>query len=194
MAERTKRARRYLIRQPSQVRSLSSPVRQEILDALAAAGESSIAELARLLGRRPHALYYHLRALERAALVRRTRTRRNGKSDAALYAVPAPRLTIEYRLGSPAFEADMAKLVRSLLRLTERDFRRALRSRSAVTDGPRRNLLASRTKARLGPRQLERVNELFTVVFEELARSQGQREGRMHAVTLVIAPLEEGDA
>ena len=185
------RARRYLIREPAQLRALSSPVRQEILDALASAGESSIAELAAHLGRRPHALYYHLRALERVELVRRTGTRRSGKADAALYAVPAPRMMLQYRLGSRAFLADMGKTVRSMLRLTERDFRRALRFRSALAEGPRRNLLCGRTKARLDDAQMERVNALFAALYEELAAAQGQREGRLHALTLVIAPLED---
>jgi DNA-binding transcriptional ArsR family regulator len=187
-------ARRYPIRRPAQLRSLRSPVRQEILDALAAAGECSIAELAALLGRRPHSLYHHLRALGRVALVRRSGTRRNGKSDAALYAVPAPRMMIEYRLGSAGFAADMARTSRSLLRLTERDFRRALRSPAAVVRGSLRNLQISRSKARLSARQLERVNAHLSAVFEELATSQGQREGRLHAFTIAIAPLEEGGA
>ena len=185
------RARRYLIRDPAQLRALSSPVRQEILDALASAGESSIAELALHLGRRPHALYYHLRALERVELVRRTGTRKNGKADAALYAVPAPRMMLQYRLGSRVFLEDMVKTVRSMLRLTERDFRRALRFRSAVAQGPRRNLMCGRIKARLDGAQVERVNALLAALYEELAAAQGQREGRLHAVTLVVAPLED---
>src|SRR5262245_10351278 len=119
MPPRARTVPRYLIRQPAQLRSLSSPVRQEILDALAAAGERTIAELAAALGRRPQALYYHLEALERVGLVRRSGIRRNGKSDAALYAVPAPRMMIDYRLGTGSFLADMSKALRSLLRLTE---------------------------------------------------------------------------
>ena len=188
------KARRYLIREPAQLRTLSSPVRQEILDALAAAGESSIAEVAALLGRQPHALYYHLRALERVGLVRRAGTRRNGKSDAVLYAVPAPRMLIEYRFGARSFAADMAKTLRSMLRLTERDFRRALRLRTSLAEGPARNLLCSRTKARMTVQQLTRINAHFAAVFEELAGAQGQHTGRLHAMTLVITPLEGGGA
>ena len=191
MVRSTQKARRYLIREPAQLRTLSSPVRQEILDALAAAGESSIAEVAVLLGRKPHALYYHLRALERVGLVRRAGIRRNGKSDAALYAVPAPRMMIEYRLGSGAFAKDIAKTLRSMLRLTERDFRRALRFRSSIAEGPSRNLQCSRTKARLTVEQLKRINAHLAAVFDELAGSQGQQEGQLHGLTLVLAPLEE---
>jgi DNA-binding transcriptional ArsR family regulator len=191
VVRRAPKASRFLIREPAQLRTLSSPVRQEVLDALAAAGESSIAELAALLGRQPHALYYHLRALERVGLVQRVGVRRNGKSDAVLYAVPAPRMVIEYRLGSGRFEADMGKTLRSMLRLTERDYRRALRFRSSVAEGASRNLLCSRTKARLTEPQLARVNAHFAAMFEELAGAQGQRAGRLHAVTLVIAPLED---
>ena len=185
------KASRYLIREPAQLRSLSSPVRQEILDALAAAGKSSIAEIAALLGRQPHALYYHLRALERVGLVQRVGLRRNGKSDAVLYAVPAPQMVIEYRLGSRQFTEDLGNTVRSMLRLTERDFRRALRFRSAVTHGAGRNLRCGRTKARLTDSQLAGINVHVAALFEGLARAQGQRTGRLHAVTLVIAPLED---
>src|SRR5262245_44230621 len=190
---RASSARTYLIRAPAQLRALSSPARQEILDALAAAGESSIGEVAALLGRRPHALYYHLRALEPVGLVRRAGVRRNGKSDAALYAVPSPRMMIEYRLGSGGFTRDMARTVRSMLRLTERDFRRALGFRSAVVTGPGRNLQCGRTKARLTVAQRARIQAHLAAVYEELAASQGQRTGQLHAVTLVIAPLEEGE-
>lgn len=181
----------YLIREPAQLRALASPVRQEILDALAAAGESPIAELAAQLGRRPHALYYHLRALERVGLVRRTGTRRNGKSDAALYSVPAPRMTLQYRFGASGFSAGMLRTLGAMLRLTERDFRRALRFRTAEAEGPRRNLLCSRTKARLTAAQLERVNTHLAALFEELAGAQGQRAGRLQALTIVTAPLED---
>ena len=103
-------------------------------------------------------------------------------------------MTIEYRLGSASFGADMTRTARSLLRLTERDFRRALRFRSAVASGPDRNLQCGRTKARLTASQLVRINAHFAAVFEELAAAQGQRVGRLLAVTLVLAPLEEGSA
>ena len=185
------KASRYLIREPAQLRSLSSPVRQEILDALAAAGKSSIAEIAALLGRQPHALYYHLRALERVGLVQRVGLRRKGKSDAVLYAVPAPQMVIEYRLGSSRFTKDLGNTARSMLRLTDRDFRRALRFRSLVTRGASRNLRCGRTKARLTASQLAGINVHFAALFEELARAQGQPTGRLHAVTLVISPLED---
>src|SRR5262245_53960213 len=151
-------APRYLIRHPAQLRTLASPVRQEILDALAASGASPIRELAAQLGRRPHALYYHLRALEGVGLVRRAGTRRNRKSDAVLYAVPAPRMMLAYRFGARGFAGDMRRTLGALLRLTERDFRRALRLRAARAAGPRRNLLCSRTKARLSTARLARVN------------------------------------
>src|SRR5687768_8664088 len=61
---------RRAISDPAQIRLLSSPVRQEIVDTLSAfGGEASVAALAEQLGRPADGLYYHLRALVRGALV-----------------------------------------------------------------------------------------------------------------------------
>lgn len=191
MARALTRPKSFLITAPAQLKALASPARQEILDGLASSGPSSIADLARLLGRRPHAFYYHLRALQKVGLVQQTGTRREGKSDAALFAVPAPRMILQYRLGSPAFAADMGRTLRSMLRLTERDFRRALRFEHAIVEGPRRNLLCSRIKARLTKVQVAAVNRLVAELLRQMADVQGQGSGRLHAVTLVLTPLTD---
>lgn len=58
------------VRDPAQVRLLSSPVRQEMVDTLAAlGGEAGVANLADQLGRPADGLYYHLRALVLGGLV-----------------------------------------------------------------------------------------------------------------------------
>src|SRR5213075_1958557 len=53
-----------------QMRVLSSPARQELLDVLARMGSVSLTELGAVLGRPADGLYYHVRLLQRRGLVR----------------------------------------------------------------------------------------------------------------------------
>jgi DNA-binding transcriptional ArsR family regulator len=181
----------YTIRRPAQLRALSSPARQEIVDALGALGPASIADLAAHLGRRPQALYYHVRALQRAGLVLQAGTRRVGRSDGGLFVAAGQRLAIGYDLSSPGFVARMRVVLASLLRLTQRDVLRALHQPFAVTDGPARNLWCGRLRMRLTRTQLIAVNRLFHALVARLSDHAGQRQGRIHAVTLAIVPLSE---
>jgi len=58
----------YWIDRPEQIRALASPLRHEIGDRLAANGPMTIAALARALGRRPTAIYHHVKKLEAVGL------------------------------------------------------------------------------------------------------------------------------
>src|SRR5262245_46892405 len=49
--------RSYVVSRADQLRALRSPLRQEIIDAVAASGPRSVAELAEILGRPADALY-----------------------------------------------------------------------------------------------------------------------------------------
>ena len=65
----------YIIRDKRQMRALAAATRQEIVDVLPRMGTVSVAELAAALGRPADALYFHLRILKRAGLVRSAGTR-----------------------------------------------------------------------------------------------------------------------
>ena len=69
MPPKTSRANRE-ISSPRQIRALISPVRQDIVDTVEAAGPCSVADLACLLGMPADGLYYHIRCLTRAGLLK----------------------------------------------------------------------------------------------------------------------------
>src|SRR5437868_2035026 len=108
-----------------QMSALASPVRLELLDALARMGQASLAELAQALGRPADGLYYHVRALQRVGLVTAAGTRtRNGRREALVRAL-APEYALQYESKSPARARAVNAIVASILRLGIRDFRRA---------------------------------------------------------------------
>jgi len=162
-------------------RALVTPVRQEIVDVLEAAGPSSVARLAELIGRPADALYHHLRRLERVGLVTVER-RKQGRHVFAVYDVVSRPLRLA-RHG-----ADVTAVMGAAQRQAWRDFRAALASGAGVSDGPRRTLWGSRSRGWLSRAQLQRVNRLLTELCDTL-RAGEPAPGRLPvSLTFLLAP------
>src|SRR5882724_1050420 len=87
----------YVIRSARQLTALTAAARQEIVDVLEQMGTVSVAELAAALGRPADALYFHLRALTRAGLVRNAGHRAQSGRTEALYRTVKPELQLGYQ-------------------------------------------------------------------------------------------------
>jgi hypothetical protein len=181
----------YVIREPKQLAALRSPVRQEIIDALAPTRIRTVAELASMLGRSTHSLYHHVRVLERVGLILNMGIERRNRRDEALYATPGRLLRIHRDPRSATFRRNMRGLVAGMLRLTERDFVRELARRASTKVVPSMNLSAGRMKGRLTTGQLHEVLRLMGRLYDLLGNHPEQTVGTMHALTMVISPLGE---
>lgn len=183
-----KRSGIHFISRPAELRSIVSPIRQEIVDAMSARGAISVAELGAALDRPADALYFHLRALQRAGLVRRAGVRRRGRRPEALFRTVAPGLKLRYEPTSAVNRRHVTAIVASMLRLGVRDFRRGLQQPGVRVTGPQRELWALRRTARLTPTQIAQLN----ILIDRLSRqfSGAQDEGQMYAVTVVLTPLK----
>lgn len=182
-----------IIRQPRQVAALATPVRQSIVDAIAASGACTVAELAAQLGRPASGLYHHVRALERVGLLvcegEGESPARGAGRPAARYDVPGRPVRIEYAPGSAATRRPMQRMVGAMTRLASREFGEGYREGVRVS-GRRRELWASRTEAWLTEEQLERANVLLGELFALFGEGAGApRSGaRLRALTFVLAP------
>lgn len=183
------RPRELLLRSPAGLRALAAGTRQEIVDVLTSSGPVTVAQLGRLLGRRPDALYFHLKVLEHAGLVVRRDPEADGGRAAAVFAVPAP-IRLDYRRGS---RRDLARVVRHALRLAQREFERECLAERPVGSGPRRRLWGGRVMGWVTPRQLERVNALLHEL-RTIFRSGRPGPGRQAmALGFLLAPAGRGD-
>ena len=180
--------RAYIIRRDRELAALTAAARQEVVDVLAEMGTVSAAELAAALGRPADALYFHLRALIRAGLVKRAGYRSRPRGKEALFRTIAPELRLRYDPANAANRAAVSAIVASMLRLGIRDFTRAFRHRQVVVSGPHRELWALRKTGRLSAAQLAHVNRCI----EGLGRatSPPRAGGRLYAVTVVLTPLD----
>jgi DNA-binding transcriptional ArsR family regulator len=183
----TKHALRYVIRSQKQLGALVSAARQEIVDVLAEMGTVSVADLAATLGRPADALYFHLRALIKAGLVRPAGYRSRGGRKEALFCTVAPDLWLHYEPRSERNRQAVTAIVGSMLRLGIRDFRRAFQS-DVIVSGAQRELWALRKTGRLSLAQIAGVNRSIESLKGTL--SKPNRGGRLYGITVLLTPLD----
>ena len=176
------------IRSEKQLAALAAAARQEIVDVLEQMGTVSVAELAAALGRPADALYFHLRALTRAGLVRSAGSRARPGGREALYCTIAPELKLEYEPRNAGNRKAVSAIVASMLRLANRDFNRSFQPDNVEVSGEHRELWALRKVGRLSPAKLARLNRRIQGLVEEVSAPRGK--GRLYAVTVILTPLD----
>lgn len=124
----------------------------------------SVAELAARLRRPAGSLYYHVRQLLAAGLIREVDRRRAGKRWESIYAPVASRIRIDTTNRSAAFFDELRYAQRSLLRVTERELQQALERAWGQQDDVSQTALLRRMNMRLRPRAAAQ----FTKMLKEL--------------------------
>jgi DNA-binding transcriptional ArsR family regulator len=176
----------YIIRSAKQLKTLSSAARQEIVDVLAQMGTVSVAELARVLGRAPDALYYHLRILKKEGLIIESRSSDEPGSE-ALFSSVSSDLRIDYDAGKADGGKNLNRVVSSMLRLGIRDFRSALANPDVKCSGRERELWALRKTGWLRKKDVARVVAAMEHLSESVA-SQSE-DGQLYGITILLTPL-----
>lgn len=159
-------------------------------------GPTSVAELARMIGRAPTALYLHLAKLEKLGLLVRTESgsKRARPSTlyperaSALFHTPSRRVEIDYKLADPKSRKLLASMVRSFTATATRNFAKACRP-EVVVAGHQRVLWASRWTRRLVPREIEALNRHLLGIERLMTQpSHGRARHKLIELTFVLAP------
>ena len=183
----------FAIADARQIRALSSPIRQDILDAVTAIGPCSVSELAAATGRPADGLYYHIRRLLAVKLLKEVPGNGAGRAELRLD-VAQKAFYLKYQPESRANKAAVLRVIGAMVRSAERTFRRGFTPDVAVVEGPRRNLWAGRWRGALSPAELAEVNALLNRL-NALMRS-GRRDGNagvepdraLYELTFILAP------
>jgi DNA-binding transcriptional ArsR family regulator len=192
MSTRRSRLRPYHIGQFRQLRAIVSPIRQEIVDAVAASGPCTISELADSLGRRQTALYAHVSALKAVGLLQRVGVRSNGGRPSAVLMVPGRPMYLDYDIADPKRRKLIARYAVGMLRNAGRDFVAATAHPRVKTAGKARSLWAARSKGWLSPKELAEVNVLLNRLISILRDGQRTKgtSRKLHELTFVVCPFE----
>ncbi|MCA9278211.1 MAG: helix-turn-helix transcriptional regulator [Phycisphaeraceae bacterium] len=174
-----------------QMRALSSSVRQEIIDTVNALSVCSIREIALALGCSADSLYYHIRALIEAGLLVKAGTRPSSRREELLVSTPTRGIMrLCYEPNNEDTVNTVARIVGSMLRVAERDFKAGFKPDIARCDGSERNLNASRQKAWLNKAQRREVNVILHRLQEIFSETQPTEGSELHSLTFVLAPIE----
>jgi len=171
------------------LRALASATRQEIVDVLTSSGPVTVAELAALLGRRPDALYFHVRALQKAGLVNECDPRSVNGRATAVYAVPGP-IRLDYERGS---RRGLARVVRLAIKLAQREFERECLSGRPAGSGRARTLWGGRIMGWVNAAELARVNALLEELHTLLRPGRPGPGRQAISVGFLLAPAGFGD-
>ena len=185
-------ASRSLAELADQIRVLSSPVRQEIVDVLSSEDPLSIGEVATIIGRNPTSLYFHFGELLEAELISEFGQRPTGRTAEMLFTSPRY-MSVLYDLASESSKEAVLTLSKSMLRVAQRDFEKALTLEYARSTEPGRNLKTSRWVARLTKQEQKHVNALFEEIISVFAKRRGSPKGVPVSLMYSMAPLPEND-
>lgn len=180
---------KYLITAKEQRRALASPARQEIVDTLNAAGPSTMARLAALLGRPADGLYFHVKQLLRVGLVAEAGTTGSGRSLAAVYDLPGRPLRLAYGTAR-AERAEVARIIGAAIRLSQREYERAC-ARGERAEQPGRVLWGGRAKGWLRAAEQRRAGALLRELEALLQSGKPGRGARLMSFGYLLTPCEE---
>lgn len=173
---------------PALIEVLASPIRQEIVDMLAAlGGEASAGDVAEHLGRHVDGLYYHLKILRKAGLVAAVDAGADGGRRFRLSGDARP-LRLAYKTADEAQARTLRMFIHGLLQVAEQDFDAALTMRDVITQGSERELWAARNKAWLSADELVEVNELLERLCGLMSRPRTPERDRLLSCTFILAP------
>ena len=183
----TKKQPGYVIRDVKAIRLLGSPLRQAMIDWIAASGPATVAELSEHLRRPADRLYYHVRLLERAGLLVDVGSNGTGSRAESRFDVPGRPLLLAYE---PQNRRAVKGAVAALLRSARADFDTAVVDRAVRVDGEARELWAGRMEARLTPDDIESLNAALGKIHTLMARSRPQSpDAKVYQFTWVLAPV-----
>lgn len=173
----------------AQLECLTSSARQEILSALETAGPSTVADVARLLGRPADGLYHHIRALRAVGLVVEVGTVRCGKRPGAQYDVAFRPLRVRHDLESESGRDVARRIGAAVLRSASGDVDACFAGGQGTLEGSGRDLRVGRLTGWLSSEDLVELNSLVDRAFELMR--QGPEAGRsLKALSVSMAPLE----
>lgn len=180
----------YWIERPDQLAAVISPLRLELMDYATAFGPVSAGDLARAVGKRPTAIYHHLKRLEAVGLLVAQREAGARGRPALLYASVAPRMRVSRAALHPENRPVLTRAGRSVATRAARDYAAGFRARPWEIDGPGRNHWFFRVVSAPSPARLKRINALLDEL-AELAWTPDPTPGPSMSIAWFLAPLTE---
>lgn len=175
------------------VRALASPLRRRFVDVLSGCGPASVREVAAEMHRPPATLYYHLRQLEDAGLVRAVGERATGKRPETLYSVVSDHYRISTSSEDESWQTELERYVRVHLRDVERAIAHYVEAPEFERESPAPQMHFRSVQLRMS----EEDRREFAARLEGLTSFLIEADGRAAesdptlSIAIAMAPLED---
>lgn len=173
-----------------QIAAIASPLRLDLLQSFRPGEILSVAEIAKRMGKQKESLYYHVRKLVGAGVLVEADRRRRGRRYETLYRPVADRITVAVHLGAPVETQGSIRILRSSLRLAEREYIHAIKELFGQLE-PGTFPAARRLRARLTDLEVAQVNRSLHAIERIMTKGKSSREGRFYSLTTVFVPVAE---
>lgn len=167
-----------------QIKCLNSGPRYEVFSALRLLEEASARDLAELTGRDAKSLYYHLRALEKAELVRQIEIRPTGRTKERVYAPTVRHVELNFELS----DSHRADYLDKLMRLSMREARRSF-DLPLTPEQRKQSTHLYRTLVRLSPKDLATFESMLTAAVDFAQQASNKDEGQRVSAIILVAPV-----
>ncbi len=167
---------------------LASPIRVEVLNAVCALENCSVAEIAEFTGRSRTSLYPHIEQLVEAGLIIEGEKRLAGKRYEQLYHPIARSVATKHNIKDPDNVAYHQAYGNAVGRLMSRLHERATASPKSVVRGPNRDTHAGIYSAWVDESQLEEINELLGRLWDICKETHLGDDKRLINIGVMLAP------
>lgn len=185
-----RKKRKHLHLSGEQIGCFESPVKVAIVAAFRHMGPATIKEVASFVGKDPHALYYHVRTLEKVGLVMETGWRPTATIREAVYDVTAEKFHFGSAASQPEYRDSLEKFNKTTMSMGQRYYARAL---ARLSDQPALDPM-TRTffvNCRMSPAQAEKLRATLDELMLEALETHDP-QGIPIVIAGVMAPVESG--
>ena len=176
-----------LIISRSQLKTLNSPIRVELMTALRANGPSSVADLAEYMGKQEHLLYYHLNRLVAVGLVKNDDLRPGTTRPESIYVATNFGTVQDLDLEDNEIRSEVVRNIQTVLKASTKEYCHAVevRRNASFDDCTLARLVCSLSAERKAELN-QRVTELRKWILES-----SDEGGEKHSFTIAITPLDK---
>lgn len=167
---------------------LASPIRMDVLGAICALEECSVADIAAFTGRSRTSLYPHIEQLLQAGLIFEAEQRLAGKRYEQLYRPIARSIATKHNSKDPDNVAYHQAYGNAVGRLMSRLHERATALPDAVVRGPKRDTHAAMFSTWVDDESLEEVNTILARLWEICQSSSPGSDKKLVNIGVLMAP------
>ncbi len=153
----------------------------------------SVKELASAVGRKPSAVYHHIKLLLATDLICDAGSRIVNRRHERLFRTPSRRMRMLRALADPQNREQIKELVAATARQSVRDLHCALDRDGVLTEGEQRNLGVFRLVNTPGEKSLREINRRLDEIAEILWADSENGDQRI-ALAWTMAPLPDPEA